>query len=123
VLFETLHERALPRSLDGDDEDVAELARVYKAITAPVGPLGLTSLSISTKALASGDATSDAKYTAGEAFLADLTTKRDALVDKIKPALDAAEFHHTPIDRHLARVWAEQGEELLELVKAFDAAF
>jgi hypothetical protein len=102
---------------------VAEPARVYKAITAPVGPLGLTSLSISTKALASGDATSDAKYAAGEAFLADLTTKRDALIDAIKPALDAAEFHHTQIDRDQARRWVEQGEELLELVAAFDASF
>ena len=123
VLFEALHEGALAPSLDGNDKDVAELVRVYKAITAPVGPLGLASLRISTKALASGDATSDAKYAAGEAFLASLTTQRDALVEKIKPALDAAEFHHTPVDRAKARAWAEQGEELLELVAAFDASF
>jgi arylsulfatase A-like enzyme len=118
--------RVLVEAMNGEDDDheaIAELARVYKAITAPVGPLGLASLSISTKALASGDATNDAKYTAGEAFLADVTTKRDALVDQIKPALDAAEFHDTRIDRDSARRWVEQGEKLLALVAAFDASF
>lgn len=120
VLFEALRERALPATVDGE---VAELAHVYKAITAPVGPLGMASLRLSTKALASGDATDDSKYTVGEAFLGAVTTVRDDLVAKMKAALDGAEFRGVPIDRAQARAWIIEGVELVALVEAFDAAF
>jgi len=119
VLVEALREGPA----EGRDGELAELGRVYKAITAPVGPLGLASLRLSTKALASGDATDDAKYTAGEAFLGAVTTVRDDLVAKMKAALDGAEFRGQPIDRGQARAWIIEGEELVALVEAFDAAF
>jgi hypothetical protein len=123
VLFEVLRKHAVPKALHSEDDEVVHLARVYKEINAPLGALSRASLNISTKALASGDATNDAKYAAGEAFLAKVTDARDHLAEQIKSALDAAEFHGTPIDKKKARAWANEGDALVDLVEAFDASF
>jgi hypothetical protein len=115
--------RVLFEALRDGDRSLERLARVYKAITAPVGPLGLASLRISTKALASGDASDDTKYTAGEDFLAAVTSIRDPLAEQMKNALDGAAFHGQPVDPEQARIWEQEGEELLALVEAFDRVF
>jgi hypothetical protein len=123
VLFEVLDRSALPQSLESDDQSLRRLARAYKAINAPLGPLALASLRISTAGLASGDATTDTKYQRAVAFLSNVTKVRDALAQDIIAALDAAEFHGTPIDPRKALVWTLEADALVAIVEAAAAAF
>jgi len=117
VLVEALHDRALPQSLRGDDDDTPflQLARAYKQINAPVGDFGQTTLRISTKALASDDA-NDATYTRLEDGLADLTSQRDSLAGKMISLFQGAEFGGERIDRHQADELVKQAERLLDQI-------
>ncbi len=123
VLSEVLEKRALPEAVGDHTEAFERLARAYKAINAPVGPLALASLRISTAALASGDATSDTKYQNAVALLNDLTKARDALAQKIIAALDGAEFHGTPVEPRQAEAWVLEADLLVAAVEAAAAAF
>jgi uncharacterized protein YaaN involved in tellurite resistance len=60
---------------------------------APLGKLGLTTLRVSTTALAGNDAI----YATLEAQLATLTQQRDALAAQMIPLLEGAEFSGHPI--------------------------
>lgn len=118
VLVEGLHEKALPHSLRGDgehDNTFVRLARAYKQINAPVADFGLTSLKVSTKALASDD-TGDATYTRLENKIADLTSQRDSLAGKMLQLLHGAEFNGQRIDRHQADKLVEEAERLLDQI-------
>ena len=88
------------------------LARAYKKINAPVGELGLTSLKVSTKALAGDDAT----YARLEDAIADITSDRDRLAGKMIGLLRGAEFQGAWIDRHQADELVEQAERLLDRI-------
>jgi hypothetical protein len=78
VLVEKLDPHVLPRSLRGgfeeEREGFAELARVYKQLNAPLGALGKSSLALATRAING----SDADYSSYLAWIAKLTTQRDA---------------------------------------------
>jgi hypothetical protein len=80
------------------DPLLVALARAYKSIDAPVGPLALASLRIASAAAKSGDATSDAEYAQVTQWLAQVTQARDALAVRMEAALDGAEFHGAPLD-------------------------
>jgi hypothetical protein len=123
VLFEVLQTRALPQPLNSDPVAFELLAAAYKAINAPLGPLAKASLRISTAGLASGDATNDAKYQTAVAFLANVTTVRDALAQKMITALDAAEFHGVPLDGRKALAWTAEAAALVAVVEAVAATF
>jgi hypothetical protein len=123
VLFEILDKSTLPHSLKAHAEALRRLASAYKAINAPLGPLAKASLKISTAALASGDATDDSKYQNAVAFLAQVTTARDALAAKIIAALDAAEFQGVPLDEGQAAAWTLEADLLVVAVEAAAAAF
>jgi hypothetical protein len=65
ALVEEIDAWALPYAVSADREGFTDVARWYKKINAPVGALGLASLNISTRALASGDVDNDSTYRGG----------------------------------------------------------
>jgi hypothetical protein len=130
VILELLDRNFLPHNLwDGDDRkdkddkrkdkdkdafsDLLELGQVYKQIDAPFGDLAQSTLKISTYALQS-DTKGDAAYMELEGKINGWTAERDALVAKIRPMLDAAEFNGVSIDDKDADKLIRQSKELLD---------
>ena len=120
VLFEALDRSALPDSLRDHYGTLLRLGRVYKQINAPFGDLGLTSLKVSTFALAS-TSSGDATYSKLESKIAAWRTKRDSLAAQMQSTLDAA-FNNQTISDQQAEELIEQGEALLDQVNACAAA-
>jgi hypothetical protein len=120
VLFEALDPSALPESMRGHFGTVVRLGRVYKQINAPFGDLGLTSLKVSTFALAS-TSSGDATYTKLENKIAAWRTQRDSLADQMRAILDGALNNKLASDKQ-AEELIEQGEALLDQVNACAAA-
>lgn len=114
VVFEAIKEDALPVSLREHHPTLSRLAEAYKQINAPLGTLGLKTLTgISTNALKSNDP-GDATYIALEAQIADLTNRRNAIAGKIITMLENAAFHGQAIDENDAKQLIDQAEELLQ---------
>jgi hypothetical protein len=90
VLTEALTRQAVPPALAG--APTRTLADAYEQLNAPFGAFNQATLKASTKALASGSATSDGEYTRTEAAIQALTSRRDQLASRIKRQLDAAAF-------------------------------
>jgi hypothetical protein len=116
VLVETLEKDALPDSLRVDQETLLRLARLYKQLNAPFGPLAMDSLKVSTRALS---ATDDETYTRLEQLIAGWTVERDAIVEPMKNMLAAAAFDGRAIDEAQAKALIEQGQDLLDRVHDF----
>ena len=110
VLFEILKEDALPNALRDDEGTLHRLADAYKAINAPLGPLGLASLQLAT----TGISGSDAAYAMVTAQIKDLTTKRNAIADEIIALLEDAAFAGKKIHEGEARHLIDQAVELLD---------
>jgi hypothetical protein len=113
VLVEALADWAVPQSVQASQGLFVQLGKVYKQINAPVGKLGLQTLTISTQALASGSAQNDAAYEQLEAQLTDITTARDALATQIEAVLEAAEFRGQPLNVQQANDLIDQAQNLL----------
>ena len=88
------------------------LMQAYKQLDAPFGELSRASETISTVALES-NSPGDATYTQLEADLADITTKRDALVSQIQPLLQNAEFGNGHVDQNKAQQLTDQANALI----------
>ena len=115
VLFEIIHDDALPVALRGHSDTLSDLAEAYKQINAPTGRLGLATLTgISTRAVASGDSTNDATYTALEDRIRDLTARRDDIAGQMIDMLEDAAFQDQKVDEHEARRLTDRAEVLLE---------
>jgi hypothetical protein len=91
VLFEVLTKDALPPVVREHLPFYVSLAELYKQINAPVGVLGLETIKISTKALAS-NSPNDKVYTSLESLLQTITNQRNALASQIIKILETAEF-------------------------------
>ena len=91
VLFELLTNQALPKQVRGHLSYYENLARIYKQINAPVGLLGLTSLALSTQALAS-NTPGDSTYTRLENLLQGITIQRNAVAGRMISILENASF-------------------------------
>jgi hypothetical protein len=110
VLFEALSPNALPVSLRTDATLLALLAQTYKAITAPVGELGVRTLTgIATRAAEADSAT----YAVLDAQIKALTARRDAVAGKMIAMLEDAAFAGRPIDRAAAVVLIREADDLL----------
>jgi hypothetical protein len=109
ALVETLDSASLPNAVGGSGQAFTDVARALKQIDAPVGPLGLASLKISTRALAGDDET----YSALESKLTDFTTTRDSLVGQMLNLLEGAEFGGTFISSAAAHSLVQQANSLL----------
>jgi hypothetical protein len=113
-LFEILTEGALPDSLRDHRVTLARLAAAYKQINAPLGKLGLRTLTgISTQAL-KGDHTA---YAALEDKIVDLTERRNEIALKMITILENASFHGQEINEEEAEHLIEQTEDLLESIE------
>ena len=115
VLFEILHDDALPVALRGHSDTLRDLAEAYKQINAPTARLGLATLTgISTRAVASGDSTNDATYTALEDRIRDITARRNAIAGPMIDMLEDAAFNNQKMDEREARRLIDRAEDLLE---------
>jgi hypothetical protein len=112
ALAEVLQSSVLPGAVTASGKAFTDLAQALKTINAPVGPLGLASLKVSTKALAGDDET----YSGLETKLAAITTARDALAGQMLNLLDGAEFGGAPISPTEAQTLVNQANELRETV-------
>jgi hypothetical protein len=115
VLVELLTHRALSHAVRGTRHRVVALGTAYKRILAPTGRFADATLAASTAALASGTPGSDRVYRHIEAALTHLDNARNALAERIGPALLAATFHNRPIA-------ARRGHALLRRARALIAA-
>jgi hypothetical protein len=111
VLTELMDPAQVPRSLASSD--YAKLANVYTELESPVGPFGLDTLTASTRALASGSATSDTTYQQTEQEIAVLGSARDQIGGVMINFLEAAAFSGQPIPDRLAQLLEFAGGFLL----------
>jgi hypothetical protein len=109
VLFDVLRDDALPHSLREHQGTLSRLADAYKAINAPVGPLGLASLQLATTGITS----TDAGYAMVTARIKDLTTRRNAIAGKMIDMLEDAAFNGRDIDEREAQQLIDRAEDLL----------
>jgi hypothetical protein len=116
VLAEELDGFVLPKSVKKGGMFLP-LARAYKQINAPLGPLGLESLRASTLALESGNAADDSSYINIENMLSSITTERDSLAQQMIALLEGAAFDGTDIDKDMAIQLIAKAQALLDKVK------
>jgi hypothetical protein len=114
ALVETLDSAALPNAVTSSGEAFTDVARALKQINAPVGPLGLASLKISTRALAGDDET----FSSLESKLSGFTTTRDSLAGQMLNLLEGAEFNGAPISSAAAKSLVQQANSLLSSVNS-----
>jgi hypothetical protein len=101
------------KSLRASRDVLSDLAAAYKAINAPLGDLGVLTLTgISTKAVGGDDAT----YAVYEAQINDITAKRNALAGQMIKMLEDAAFNDRPINEAKAATLIKQAYELLDSV-------
>jgi hypothetical protein len=85
----------------------------YKAINAPLGDLGVLTLTgISTTALKGDDAT----YSLLEARITDITAKRDDIAGQMIKMLEDAAFRNSSIDEATAASLIKQAYDLIASV-------
>jgi hypothetical protein len=116
VLYEDLAPTVQPAGVQGHMTAYLSLAKVYKQLDASVGQFAMSTLEISTRALMSGNATTDGTYTALENRLTSYGNQRDALVGSMNGLLEGAEFGGGTFDDNAARILANQGWDLLNQV-------
>jgi hypothetical protein len=110
ALAEVMRPRVL--QLDDDRGNFLKVARAFKKINAPVGPLGLDSLIVSNHAL-DGSAS---VYAQLEDQLSSITARRDALALEMESALEGAEFKGQSVRDGQADRLAERAQDLLNEV-------
>ena len=110
VLFEALADHAIPRALRAHRDTLSDLADAYKKINAPLGELGLSTLTgISTEALEGNDTT----YSLLEQQIKDITVKRNEIAGKMIEMLENAAFNDQPIDKAKAVELIDEANDLL----------
>ena len=112
VLFEALNPSALPPSLSAHSATLLQLARVYKQINAPFGPLSLNSLTVSTAALVS-HSDDDKVYASLEGTIGRWHARRDAIAQQMRALLEGAAFYGQSVNEQQAKRLISQGQELL----------
>jgi hypothetical protein len=110
VLAEVLKAPVL--SLGDSRSNFLKVARMFKKINAPVGPLGLDSLAVSNNAIDGGATV----YAQLEDQLTSITTRRDALALQMEAALEGAEFKGQPLREGDADSMVDRGQALLNEV-------
>ena len=115
VLVEDLSGYAQPSAVKQSTSFVA-LSQMYKQLDACVGQFGLATLGISTRALESGSASDDSKYTQLENALASFGSQRDALAAQMIALLENAEYNNQPFSDSQAQSLIAQGQALLNQV-------
>jgi hypothetical protein len=113
VLFEALGDHFVPSSLRAHRDTLSDLAEAYKQINAPLGTLGLSTLTgISTRAL-KGD---DAIYASLEAQISAITAQRNKIAGRMIEMLEDAAFNGQPINQAEANQLIDQAYGLIDSV-------
>jgi len=120
--WEIIDKSAIPAAVNVRKGQLTQVGAALKEIDAPFGPFGMTTLQLSTKALAS-NAADDATYAEIEADLVDLTNQRDALALQMQTALDNAEFFNATISAKDAASLIAKANDLLQQAAALNASF
>jgi arylsulfatase A-like enzyme len=115
VLFEMLQSSVLPSSVADQRDLLTSLGRDYKRINAPVGELGMSTLTIATAAL---EGSSQAQLGQTDAALDDLATRRADLAGRIRTALEAAAFEGQRLDPPQAAAMQAEAQALLDSAAA-----
>ena len=114
VILEMLDPNILPSSLHAHSDALSQLGAIYKQINAPFGPLGDSTLTVSTYAILADDTT----YARLETQIASWTVTRDALVAQIQSMLEGAEFNGASIDEQQAKKIISDAQSLLNQASA-----
>ena len=117
VITEILDAKALANALKDNQGATEALGAAWKQVNAPFGQFGKDTLIASTRALAS-ESGGDATYASVENQLLALGAARDALADKIRLALDGAEFGGVKIKDKQANQWVDQANDLIQQAHA-----
>lgn len=112
ALAEFMTEAALPQAIVASGGSIVSLAQVYTKINSPVGPLGLATLKISTRATEG----SNTQYQLLNTQLQCINTQRNSLDNKIISLLEGAEFHGQKIDAAAAQKLVHDSWALLDAV-------
>jgi len=122
VTWEILDNSVLPAALTSSSSNLGALAEAYKQIDASFGDFAMTSLQLSTTALAS-TSSKDKTYELIETKLADIGAERDALALQISQALEGAEFGGVAISNSTASMLLGKANSLLEKIHELEASF
>jgi hypothetical protein len=114
TVVEPLYDWAVPWSLRAHRETLLRLGATYKQLNAAFGTFAMDTLKASTRALTSGSATDDRRYTRIEDQIESLTTQRDTLAAQIKATLNAAAFDGQALNERQAQRLIDQAKKLLE---------
>ena len=109
ALFEVLNSNRLPNAISSQQALFGQLVNAYKAINAPLGPLGMSTLTLSTQGVLS----SNPAYAAAESHLKQIAKQRDSIVKQMIAMIEKAEFDSTPIDSGAAGNLIAQSQTLL----------
>lgn len=110
VLFEALTSEAATGTLKAHRDTLATLAASYKRINAPLGELGLQTLTgISTDALKGDDAT----FATLDAQIQSITKKRNDIAARMITMLEDAAFNNKPVDEAAALALVQKAEDLI----------
>jgi hypothetical protein len=113
VLFEALGDHFVPSSLRAPRDTLSDLAEAYKQINAPLGTLGLSTLTgISTRALKGDDAT----YASLVAQINAITAQRNKIAGRMIEMLEDAAFNGQPINQAEANQLIDQAYGLIDSV-------
>ena len=113
VLFEILNERAMPDSVRSQKEILHRLATAYKAINAPVGPLGVATLKFAT----SGVVGADDRYAKITEALQDLTDASNRIAGAMIAMLEGAAFDGQRVNHEQAERLIREADVLLSLTR------
>jgi hypothetical protein len=113
VLSEVLNPANIPPT--ANTPQFVELAKVYKQINAPVGPLGLASLKYANASITSSDPSAYGNYLTS---IAGITTTRNNLTAQMIALLNNAAFANQDINPEQAGNLIAQGNQLLSQVQA-----
>ncbi|MBV8120184.1 MAG: hypothetical protein JO081_09645, partial [Alphaproteobacteria bacterium] len=112
VLIEIMTDGVVPATLQQHRATFSRLASIYKAINAPLGPVGMTSLQHATAAIDG----SDGAYLAFLSELKAFTIERNTIAGQMIQMLEASEFGGAPFNDIAAQVESTLGQVVLSSV-------
>ena len=112
TLIEVMTDAALPSALSGHRKTFSQLAGMYKAIDAPLGPAGMQTLQDATAAIQG----SDGRYIGFQAQLKAFTSERNSIAGHMIQMMEASEFDGAPFSDIAAQVEVTLGQGLLRSV-------
>src|SRR5215469_14472416 len=104
---------AIPREIREHLNTAERMAHLLKAINAPLGPLGVKTLELSTTALVSND-TNDATYNKIENDLLHITNRHNAIASQMLSMLEDATFDGKGFNEAKAQGLMNAAEGLLD---------